>query len=630
METTRKILLIDTGNGVYNQLSEQENLALEHIRPQKSEKIYDIAEKLAKKINDKAPEAILINLEGGYENTPRPELKGTELIYWLRLKHKYTGPIITYGFLAPEQILRLKPEYVVIHAPGNRHLRVPFESSQLDKAIENTHLKWNLNEFVNYLPALKSDVIIRHKNANKWALKKLIPLYRSILGKEDEIKIDQSIYEISNLHELISEFLYVNKIKRSDNEFEEIDLLIKDYHKKLGSKKKSILLIDDMASLGWDEFFKKFLNCKKNEFESFEFSKNKEVESIYDDIQYQIHIMQPKPDLILLDLRLKEDDSGEELKEFSGYKILKDLKHDFPEIPIIVVTANNKLLTSKKLKDMGIWDIWIKEGKDNQMSDFDLRYSLLDLLKKVNSVYESLPDMEHRILYAAEYRLEKKDYPDKLKELNKIQFSIGSVEGINLSLFDVCILDTNVWLSNSLDENSLEENDFIKKQVLIQVLIDYFSQPNKEVLIHNFTLSELRKLGKTIFDFPNERDDKKFLTLTADFSLNRIKKLLQKKRLKIENFRRFTYDEQAYADPMIIDLILEKLLGIVPIPEDEGESKEEWVKKANKIYKQNSKNVLFVSDDSNLRFKVQNLKSRYNKTILTKSTSSLYEILFEV
>lgn len=52
---------------------------------------------------------VFINIENSYDGSNRAELKGIELIFWLRLKLNFLGPIITYGFLSTDQILKFRP-----------------------------------------------------------------------------------------------------------------------------------------------------------------------------------------------------------------------------------------------------------------------------------------------------------------------------------------------------------------------------------------------------------------------------------------------------------------------------------------------------------------------------------------
>ncbi len=114
-----KLTIIDTKNAVFNSLGgEKSGFSL--VDPKD-----DNLQEIAKKVTKKRPDAIIINIEAAYEGSRPSDYKGIELIYWLRLKYKYLGAIITYGFSSLQQILEAKPEDIVITAPGNNYYRLP-------------------------------------------------------------------------------------------------------------------------------------------------------------------------------------------------------------------------------------------------------------------------------------------------------------------------------------------------------------------------------------------------------------------------------------------------------------------------------------------------------------------------
>ncbi len=134
---------------------------------------------IAKQVSSSKYDALFINIECPYELSNRSGLKGIELIFWLRFKYKYTGAIITYGFLSSAQILRLYPQYIVIHAPGNMHWRLgdEMEVEGMPKGIKS------IKGFLPYLHPFVDISAIRHSYANHYSLKRLQQFHYAIIAE---------------------------------------------------------------------------------------------------------------------------------------------------------------------------------------------------------------------------------------------------------------------------------------------------------------------------------------------------------------------------------------------------------------------------------------------------------------
>ena len=123
--------------------------------------------------------AVFINAEAKIKGSNRSDLKGIELIFWLRLDCEYKGPIITFGFLSAAQILRLKPQNVVLHAPGNKYWRLGDElkEEEIPKYIENINVNESYRPFIAKYIDLEA---VRHKEANWWGIYSLWQCHKVI------------------------------------------------------------------------------------------------------------------------------------------------------------------------------------------------------------------------------------------------------------------------------------------------------------------------------------------------------------------------------------------------------------------------------------------------------------------
>jgi len=70
--------------------------------------------------------------------------------------------------------------------------------------------------------------------------------------------------------------------------------------------------------------------------------------------------------LVFLDLRLERADEARPVDEISGIRLLGDIKRWFPVIPVIVLTASERVLTYAKAMALGADGYWIKGIQDGR------------------------------------------------------------------------------------------------------------------------------------------------------------------------------------------------------------------------------------------------------------------------
>lgn len=385
---------------------------------------------------DRDTGGIFINIENSYDGSNRSALKGIELIFWLRLKLNFLGPIITYGFLSTDQILKLNPKHLIIHAPGNLHWRLgdKLDDGDIPGPVRTDFIK--SEAFKPYLKAAFDLNEFRHEEANWWAMKSLIDVHRAF---EPSAKYpDKVIDKLLELNNLIANFLYsggtfsfsmegvetsnlneadiiknLEYYKRSlqllkifPNPKEEIallkriedseQLLIEIRNQKKSSEsqylkpvieikvkeiigKKKIVVIDDMYYQGWEDTYNTIFG-------------NAHISIVgptlpNDDIATEIELIDhiytkicSTQDIyaIILDLRLRNEDKRKDVSEYTGIKVLRHLKQELPNIPIIITTASNKSEAYRLCELYGADAYWMKRGidtdygKDNILHDYSL------------------------------------------------------------------------------------------------------------------------------------------------------------------------------------------------------------------------------------------------------------------
>jgi CheY-like chemotaxis protein len=126
----------------------------------------------------------------------------------------------------------------------------------------------------------------------------------------------------------------------------------------------NVLLIDDNAKNGWEEIIQKFL-------QKYIVSPNNKVqitsiESVSDFHNAKSDI--EKYDVLFLDLRLSKDEDNPsraiKIEDFTGSKVLKEIKAINRGIQTVILTASNKAWNMKYLLDLGADGYYIKESPE--------------------------------------------------------------------------------------------------------------------------------------------------------------------------------------------------------------------------------------------------------------------------
>jgi len=137
---------------------------------------------------------------------------------------------------------------------------------------------------------------------------------------------------------------------------------------KIHANGKRILLIDDEADKGWEYVLKRMIVTNEGDFDVIK----RKVES-YNAFtkEEKERIEKGNYDLILLDLRMNgiAEENIYKPDDFSGMKILKQIKKDSPGTQVIMFTASNKAWNLKALLDAGADGYYIKESPEYKFSN---------------------------------------------------------------------------------------------------------------------------------------------------------------------------------------------------------------------------------------------------------------------
>ncbi len=260
-----------------------------------------------------------------------------------------------------------------------------FDDNDLAKIlIENSSNFSILNKdnfresFLEVIQIKKNPQFGNHTIANIWGAIRLAEvtgnrsLLESYFNSNDKIKHNQAD-------------LYF-KLLVNQNTYSNISPLAQ---KTINAAGKNILLIDDEVDKGWGGILKAiFVGAN---FESIPISTN-----FINDAKGKLKEKNngvSKWDLVLLDLRLEEEeDKGKNAfksaSEYTGAKLLKEIKSDNKGVQVIMFTASNKAWNMLELQTMGADGFFIKENPEfNKDSDFSLN-NYAGFEKQIKSCFE--------------------------------------------------------------------------------------------------------------------------------------------------------------------------------------------------------------------------------------------------
>lgn len=390
----------------------------------------------------KDPYILFINIEGKYGGAKRQELKGIKILKWLRLKN-ITNHCIMFSFLPLDKIVKMNPANSILLSKGVTFLRAAFTLPVL------TDKKYNeKSERENLLPFFRGEIDlkkIRHELANIWGAKRMNELLN--LKSEEET----TDYKIDVLKYLAPVSVIKNKHETT------LNTLLKN----IKLKNEKIYYYDDMCEM-WTPALNKLFNGKVSSFNP------KNISS--DDLLTKIE--NNEPECLLLDLRLENEKDSKDVLEYSGGKLLLELKKRKYTLPVIIFTASNKAESVRQLLDAGAEFVWTKEGVDDGIDDLRTLNSAETLVREVVKAVSKFKNKTYKKIYAVERMLNEIEMKNDIYNFSKrkhiiyvdTNFLIDSITKNYLHLFYKLLLSkpSNWWIK--IHEDVLREIFVISQQ----------------------------------------------------------------------------------------------------------------------------------------------------------------------
>lgn len=363
-------------------------------------------------------------------------LNGLDVAYSIRLSpelnHQFV-PIIILGSIDLEIVLRLNSKANILLTPGIYYKNISSEGLEF---IDNTNWKSiSKEDFDEFLDRIEikapSNYQSHHSIANEWSILR----WAEALNISNDPALDTVKQKIDGL----LFFRYLKSKYPTHPTFEIPNFIIEE--------KISVLYIDDEWEKGWDFVLDNFFNRSnditfktfKKEYKSL--SKNNIIKECEAEISNS-----PLPDILLLDLRLSDQDFNSRSTELTGYKILQKIKGYFdedkyfvaginPGIQVIIFTASNKVwnLTDlllagadgfilKESPELGVNSSYVKDG----LKSFVTQLKICVTRKFLKPFYESIKTIKNE--------LKKSLWHDKHSP--EQQLAITAFEGFVISMME--------------------------------------------------------------------------------------------------------------------------------------------------------------------------------------------------
>lgn len=460
--------------------------------------------------------------------------RGIELLKWLRIKNKIVNPIFVVGSLSLDLLLTKYPNQIIATAPGTKYLTFDgFEKDFVDYSTAIYPIE-NINDL--YKPYVLADFSVldkSHELANDYGFKKLNNFLASIDNSNKKIPLSIAGHK--------AEFLYpknescdVNYCKKIIEKLQKLfaqGLVNKDAVNKDGQlndklKKLKVAYIDDQGKNKWFKILRMLLGAQAD------------ITFIEPRGHYFNLIKTAQPDLIFLDLRLEGDsDKGKELDKISGAKLLKGIKRWNSKIPVVMLSATDKMKNMKALMKhpYNAFDLWTKPRVESTTTIYKSFKSFIEIATQ--AYHHSINDGELTVS-AIKYSLKA----DSDRSNKKCEVSLNQIA--NNPLIDVSniklLFDTNYFIG--IDKriikrwrvfNFLVKSSDIKPIVITEVLSELYNLTVKKEISYKIDWNRIFDGNIKELKLYLEKKDAIATAEVAKFAIEYIRENILKEKIEV-------------------------------------------------------------------------------------------------
>jgi CheY-like chemotaxis protein len=404
-----------------------------------------------------------------------------------------------YDILKTKNIFLIDYKFVDFNNAINTKLEV-FKFEELSSEINKIKLEAPKNYEDN------------HSISNEWAISRWA---KALNSNDDEIN------NISNKIKSDIFFKYLSTIYPKN----EIDIIPLNKLKLSCIEKPNILYIDDEAKKGWYEnFCKIFEDENKLDFDYIDDELNSSSQDEIVELSMD-NIVNKKIDIVILDFRLHQDDfKKNDIKEITGYKILKRIKEHNPGIQVIIFSATNKALNLLALQELGADGFIIKESPENSKDSNFTNSTIINLIQTINNsidrfylkeIYNSINEI--KLIFNSNPLI--KYYPNNLECLRGLQYQ-------NLILNEIDSIFNILTANNDNKYNHTILMQFKIIECLIEIFIPTKNKENhwlfwdRSVVQYYYLIDGSIYSPKSKLNFYNKKERKVIMSSIPSYEYN--------------------------------------------------------------------------------------------------------------
>ena len=396
------------------------------------------------------------------------EFSGLTLGHHIRLTNELNYknvPLIFIGTIDEKQIVKLSSLSYILFTPQVYYFNIARDGLHetvisIENIISESETGFDFDELLEKIRVdAPANYATHHSITNEWSI------YRWATA----LKIENRKIEI--IEKNIGGNLYFKylKAKYPIKKSEHASIL------KL-REEGNILYIDDEVDKGWETIFKHI--CNRNEYESIG-SDFKQAEDKQEIIEKTIKKVRDfKPDVVILDFRLHDDDfTTTKPEEVTGYKLLTEIKEINRGIQVIILSATNKIWNLLELQQAGADGFILKESPELSVEE---NYSK----DAIELIYKEIDDKLRRAKHLKEIYNKLEIIETLIKELNEVDELFKNSSSANMEiayklLYDSFEKDYKFATYEKDSKSETKNNKYINYAYLQLFLIieEYLKQP---------------------------------------------------------------------------------------------------------------------------------------------------------
>ncbi|NWG32591.1 MAG: response regulator [Rhodocyclaceae bacterium] len=386
VDRTRQVLVAENDIALVQALGRALPFSLHVLLISKDDPLLDILDALQSRSNN--ADLLYLSAQLVYKECPDSSYYGgLEIIKHIRLTPSLDPlsllPIVVGTIDTTARLIRQKVDNAIIFSPSCEVVKLPTSLAVFRDALQYHQ---PFSDYKQVYDAMKPFVWItehdkgekrlwEHTYRNRDGVFRFLREFSGLSEEDDGYKCYKQELQ-GEIWFKKAQFLQAEQGTEFEAEEEKLAEKREDMQKTIREKGYRFIYIDDDHQYGWSYglhigLFGSStgeLECISDPAEAkhlFEEKANELKDALGNDInkkkEFEQIMASPPYDLVFLDLRLEREDENRTYEEFTGIKLLSQIKSDFPDLPVIIVSASRDVRSWREAKRYGADGYWVKD-----------------------------------------------------------------------------------------------------------------------------------------------------------------------------------------------------------------------------------------------------------------------------